>query len=195
MTSFKLFLENSNFLSKNKLVGLPDIEANNVEDVFKVGKVTFDQHKGLGATPNNRNVVYRGFVAELKPSTFLKLVTPADRGEDSKKFVGLIEKGTSLASPTLYISINEEEFENGEPLKVKITGHEGRARTWAFDTINGNVPMPVHFILEGGMRARDLSKKFFDALAETGFIPQDVSKDATPTKVNIGRIFWMGKIL
>lgn len=181
-------------LSKEDFDNLQDPSPANIENCFKVQNVAFDQEKGMGSTPNNRNVKYLGFVMELKPSTFLQLALDADRSDDAKKFVGFIRKHAPLASPTYYVKVNEKEYLSGEPLRVAITGHEGRGRMWAIDELNGNTPTPVHIILDGGMRARDLNEKFFEDLRNVGLISER-EKTGDPQKIPIGRIFWNGKTL
>lgn len=182
-------------ISKDEFEQLPAPGPSTIEDRFKVGKVAFDQRKGFGSVPNNRNVVYLGFVAEMKPSDFLKLAHSGDRNADASKFVGFIHGRAPMGSPTLYVSVNEDEFGKGGELRVRVDGHEGRARTTAFKQLEGDEMVPVHFILNGGMRARDLSEKFFSELRKNGIIREEHAKTADPTSVDIGRIFWMNKTL
>jgi hypothetical protein len=182
-------------ITEQEFKSLPNVDAHNVGDRFKVGKVAFDNRDGFGAVPFNADVDYFGFAAELRPSEFLKLASPADRSDDIKKFVGFIGERAPMGSPTFYINVNESAFEKGEPLRVKISEHEGRGRIGAVKQVNGDEYVPVHLILNGGMRAKNLSKEFFEALRDRGFISQDEPKDAEPSEVDIGRIFWMGKVL
>lgn len=180
-------------ITQKEFDDLPDPSPSNIEDRFKVQKVAFDNQSGFGNTPNGKNVEYAGFVVEMKPSTFLSLATDADRKEDAKKFVGFIRDHAPMASPMLYVTVNEKEYDDGEPLKVRVTQHEGRARMWAIDEVNGNTTVPVHVILNGGMRARNLSEKFFDDLRTRGMVSQRESAKAEPSKIPLGQIFWMGK--
>jgi hypothetical protein len=190
MKTFKQFLsENSDLaqvykLTKEQFDALPEPGPDNMENSFKVQHVAFDQHNGLGATPNHKNIDYIGFTAEMKPSTFLSLALDADRRDDAQKFKGLIAEFAPLSSPQLYISCKEN------PFVVTVKGHEGRGRMWAIDSINGNTPTPVHMILQNGDRARDLTPEFFQNLRLNGIVPEQKTE---PVKVRLGRIFWMGK--
>ncbi len=182
-------------LTPEEIEAVPEVSARNIETRFKVGKVVFDQQKGLGATPNNQEVIYLGCALKLKPSHFLRLAASTDRAEDAKRFVKFIKEGAPLASPTLYVKINEEEWKSGEELRFEVTGHEGRGRMWAIDEVNGNVPVPVHIILRGGMRARHLSEKLFKDLRNVGIYAEGSSKYSKPAVWHFGRIFWDSKII
>jgi hypothetical protein len=168
----------------------------NIEEAFRVQNVAFNQRKGLGGTPNSQNVVYLGFAAEMKPSQFLKVALDADRSDDAKKFVGFIRERAPVASPFLEIRANLREWEeDGAELRVEVKGHEGRGRMWAIDEVNGNTPVPVHFFVLGGNRARHLSEKFFKDFREAGLVKERAGEGAKPTPINFGRIFWNGKTL
>lgn len=198
MISFKAFLaerELPKMLSAEQFDALPEVSASNIAGKFKVGKVAFDNEYGLGATPNNQEVKYLGFAVELTPSQFLRLAHQADRSDDAKKFAGFINDRAPFASPTFYLANNLDKWEKGEPLRVQVRGHEGRGRMWAIRDVEGNVPIPVHVIPNGGVRARDLNTKFFDDLRETGIVYEGGSEHAPPLKLQMGRIFWDGKTL
>ena len=183
-------------LSQEEFDALPGPTAGNLEGSFKVGKVAFDNVNGLGNTPNGQNVIYLGFSAEMKPSTFLNLATTADRSEDAKRFVRFIAERVPFASPFLELAYNEDEWKDGIPLRAEIKNHEGRGRMVAFEEVNGSSTMiPVHFILRNGGRARDLSPKFFEDLRSRGIVYQDGGKLAPPMKLTLGKIFWNGKTL
>jgi hypothetical protein len=177
-------------LSEADFENLSPPDARNIDHRFKVGKVAFDEEKGLGSTPYNQDVIYKGFVAEMKPSSFLKLVPREDRTADANNLETLIRQHAPLASPFLCIKVNMKKYLEGSSLEVKITSHEGRARTWAFDKLNGNVPMPVHFILMDELRAKNLSEEFFKDFRKIGLMGEG---EKTPTSINFGRIFWQGK--
>jgi len=93
------------------------------------------------------------------------------------------------------VQVNLEEWKAGKPLRVTVQQHEGRARAWVVDDLNGNVPTLVHVITWGGIRANDLNKKFFEDLRKVGFVRQGDSKFAAPTPTAMGRIFWNGETL
>jgi hypothetical protein len=171
---------------------LGEISGSNVNDRYRVGRVAFDNEKGMGSTPNGQNVKYLGFVAELRPADFLSFVTKADRSEDAERLEKHIKALAPIAAPQLYVKVNEKEFfQDGKPLLVSISQHEGRARMWAIKALDGNEFIPVQFILNGGMRARNLNEKFFEQLRKTGLVPQD--KKTGPDRINFGRIWWQGK--
>lgn len=199
MLTFKTFLEAEREppfkLTQAEFEKLQPPSVNNVDGAFRVGQVAFDNHRGYGATPNNTEVLYFGFAAEMKPSDFLKLVTYEDRGEDAKKFVRFNEELAPMASPMLYVNANLDEWKKGAKLRIQTQQHEGRGRMWAIKAIEGNVPVPVHFIVNGGYRARDLNKEFFEALRENGIVAQGGSEYLAPFKVDIKRIFWNGETL
>ena len=199
MLTFKTFLEGGREppfkLSRAEFDALQPPSINNVDGAFRVGRVAFDNRRGFGATPNNAEVLYFGFAAELTPRDFLKLVTPADRSEDAKRFIGFIDELAPMASPMLYLKVNLEDWKAGKPLRVEAQQHEGRGRMNALREVEGNVPVPVHFIVNGGYRARDLNKDFFGALRASGIVAQGGSEYLAPYKVALHRIFWNGETL
>lgn len=133
---------------------IPQLSSGNLEGVARVGNVIFDQKNGLGATPNNQNVVYRGFVGMMKPSDFLLFAAKADRGEDAKEVLNLIKDGYGIGSPFLYLKLDNDE--ETSKIKMSIVGHEGRARSVALNTLQPNVNIPVHFFMYGETRARHI---------------------------------------
>ena len=99
-----------------------------------------------------------------------------------------------FGSPMLYIDCNIEDWEEGKAeLWIKVTGHEGRGRMWAFNDVNGAINTPVH-IIGAGLRARNFSKEFFDQLRSKGMIPEEQPKTGKHLPVDFGRIFWNGAI-
>lgn len=143
-----------------EIQSLPVLNANSLEEAARVGKVVFDQKEGLGAVPNNQNVVYRGFVGMMFPKDFMYFAHRADREEDAKNILNLIEQGYGIGSPFLYLDI---EGENPN-LTMRIVGHEGRARCVALNYLQPNVAIPVHFFLGGGLRARSLTDQMIGML-------------------------------
>lgn len=135
-----------------------------IEGKFNVGDVAFDNSGGLGATPNNGNVIYMGATAWIKPSKFREYATASDRSETARELEQLMRQGNAIASPFLSIDIDGDPE---APTRVKVTGHEGRARSDAFKAINGDIPMPVH-IFPSGLRSRDLPDSFFAWIEKHG---------------------------
>lgn len=191
----ELFEATDKRYTEQQFNALKEPSPGNIEGAFRVGKTVFDNENGLGQTPNNQNVIYAGFAVEMKPSTFLRLAAAGDRRDDAQKFAKMMGEYVPFGSPTLYIDCNLEEWQEGTAeLWVKVKSHEGRGRMWAFDQVNGNVPVPVH-VFVAGLRARHLSKEFFDQLRDKGFIPEDQPQNGHHLKVNLGRIFWNGETL
>jgi hypothetical protein len=162
----------------------------NIESAFIVGKTIFDNEYGLGQTPDNSNIIYMGFAMEMNPRDFLGIVSPGDREDDAESIKNKMLDNIPYGSPLLSMQSNFEEWEGGAPLKLKISNHEGRARSLAFSKLNPGLKLPVHVTVRGGMRARDFNEKFFEDLRKMGFIHQDKSLDSRPVKLDIGKIFW-----
>lgn len=182
-------------LSQKEFDDLQGPSAANINDRYKVDKVAFDNHKGFGHTPNNKEVDYLGWTMEMSPRDFIDSVTPADRSEDGKRFVDFINERAPMGAPTLYVKVNEVEFGQGEPLRVLISSHEGRGRMWAIEQVNGPLKVPVHVIPSGGMRARHFDEAFFEALRKRGIVSEGGGKVKDPHHINIGKIYWMGKVV
>lgn len=180
-------------LSSAEIESLPEPSARNMNDRYRVGSVPFDNVKGMGAVPNNQEVDYLGFAVEMSPTDFLKLAARADRGDTAEEINRLLKDGAALGAPYLSITYNAKEFGQGDQLRVEVVGHEGRARALAFHNREGSAKLPVHIFLKGGMRAHDLSERFFEELRKIGMVPERL--DVHPLKVPMGRIFWMGKTL
>jgi hypothetical protein len=170
-----------------KALGAPS--AKNYDTAFRIGLIAFDQQRGLGQTPNNQEVDYLGFGMELYPQEFLGIVHHADRSESAAELERHALDGVPFGSPMLYVKVDMDAFKDGGRLNAKVTGHEGRARTWAFRMAEGDEYLPVHVILRDGLRAKDLSPEFFEALRAEGIVPEAGGK---PRKLRIGRVFWKG---
>lgn len=162
LKSFKQFLEEQDIHAK-KITDAPAWAPKYAESSYQIGTITFSASDGLGAVPYNQSVYYHGFVGLVKPSTFLNLALPHDgqRGEDSSKIEGLVKDGYALGIP--WFSLNTQAVEEGTGL-AKIVGHEGRARMLFIQRELGDVPVPVHFILTGGARSRDLTPEMIQSI-------------------------------
>lgn len=149
----------------------------NSEGRFNVGNVTFDNEKGLGATPNNANVRYMGAVAWMTPGTFRKLAAYADRSDTAKELGQQLKDGKSIGCPFLQLEV---EREGSEIKSVRVVGHEGRARADAVAAANGGEhTIPVH-LFPVHLRARDLTQAFWDHVNTVGIIPERQSKPLNP---------------
>lgn len=154
----------------------------NVDTRFLVGKVLFDNENGIGAVPLNQEVAYRGAVAWMRPHDFLALASRSEhRQETANQLIELINDGRGVATPFLLI-----EFPDGDK-PFRVVGHEGRARTLAFQKLNSNVLMPVqmHFPHK---RARDLSVELLLDLA-SGIAPEGLRYGPTIVP-HIAYFFW-----
>lgn len=142
-----------------EIESIPNMSSSNIEEVFRIGDVVFDQVNGLGAVPNNQNVVYRGFVGMMLPKDFSAFALRADRSEDAKSIVHLMRQGYGVGSPFFQLDIKDIE----NPV-LRIVGHEGRARCVAINSIQPNVAIPVHFFLVNELRARHINDQIVSSL-------------------------------
>ena len=162
--------------------------ADNMDGSYTVGGVKFDNDRGLGSTPIGKNVMYRGAVAFIKPSTFRKLAIESDRSDTATELVQKIQAGVAIATPWLDIDVIGDP---SNPDEVKVTGHEGRARTDAFKIINGDVYMPVQLQLIG-IRARHLTPEFFKWIEKHGLTAE---RSSTKIKLAAEKYFWDGQTI
>ena len=117
--------------------------------------INYDQANGLGAVPDNTNVVYKGFAVEMPVKKFLKLAAFRDFKDDSTSNVGAIQEiiasGQPIASPWLDVDFNSGKI-------PKVTRHEGRTRCEAIRRINGDgATVLVHIFGALGLRSRDIT--------------------------------------
>ena len=167
------------------------ITPDNVDTSYTVSGIKIDNAGGMGSTPQGQNVEYQGFVAQIKISDFLKLATSADREEDANKFVQMLKDGKSIASPFLEVSSTDPDDLASGDLNFTIKNHEGRARIRAVQILKGDIMFPIQFILRGGLRAHHLNSKYFELLKSSKW----KSQDGDLMKINIGNIYWKGKVL
>lgn len=160
----------------------------NVDGQFVVGKVKFDNERGIGSTPNNGNVAYMGAVAWMTPTSFRKLAHHADRGKAARELENLMRGGSAIGCPFLDLAI---ERTDDKIRSIIVKGHEGRARSDAIAKINGsNVLMPVHLFFLGGARARHLDQEIWDHISIHGIRPEDMRTSIDP---GIDHVFVAGK--
>ena len=104
--TFKKYLETGyRQYTEEQIRALPTMNASNIEGVFRVGSVAFDQEKGLGAVPWNRNVDYQGFVGMMYPRDFLSFALTAESEADNRasSLKQAIEAGFAVGSPFLQL--------------------------------------------------------------------------------------------
>lgn len=192
--SFKQFLnEDSSYshlvnsyegtnLSSDEIVKIDEPNPSNFQASYRVGNVYFNNSKGMGAVPDNRNVEYKGFVAFLTPRDFLKLAADHNgkREESAQDFKKVISEGYPIGTPFLDISLSDI----GEGGYATVMGHEGRARMLALASLANDgilglhttTRFPVHFFLYDGLRSRHITEQMIKSLREDGIIPEDSKK-------------------
>ena len=78
------------------LARLRDGQAVDTERDYRANGVTFSAASGAGATPNNENVNYMGFVVWMRPSEFLSLNPPLLQSQTQRgKITAWIHGGAS----------------------------------------------------------------------------------------------------
>jgi hypothetical protein len=122
----------------------------------------FDARNGIGAVPNNQEIDYKGFVKEMSPDEFRRLVPYGVSGDETKDYViDALKEGKKLGQPFLLVEWSEDN-------KVWfVKDHEGRSRMDAIAEVYGQISVPVH-IFPRSMRARDITDEHRNAI----FIPQ-----------------------
>lgn len=167
------------------------ITAANMGGRYRVGKVLVDNKDGLGATPNNQEIEYFGFVGFITPNKFFRLAAHSDtmqeRGEQIEQ--AMREKG--IGNPFLFLKTDSDQAPWGN---IRVDGHEGRARMSVVERLNGaNTPFPVHFFVRQ-LRARHLNLEFFQLLNTHGVTPER-TPESMLVKAGISRVLWAGKDL
>lgn len=137
----------------------------------------FDEH-GIGWTPDQRNVEYRGFAVKMPASRFLGLARgmneAAERADPAGSFRFLtseLRRGEKIAPLSLYAEWDEKAG------TWAVTGHEGRHRALAVQEIVGDpgARVPVAVIPRGELRARHITPD----MRRAPVISEDGSKIAT----------------
>jgi predicted chitinase len=139
-----------------------------------MNEVKIDNYRGWGQTPNNQDIDYFGLRVLMKPSVFLRLALPLDEPTSKNDIIKHLKNGGAIGAPTLYIIIPAEWEKNKFTKKAKIKTHEGRNRMMAIEELYGDVPVEVHLIPEGGMRARHITPEIIQNL-NTILIPESGS--------------------
>ena len=132
----------------------------------KISEYKVDNERGLGSTPYNANVDYRGIRTLMRPSVFLSLASHLAEPSSVDYIVQHLEKGGSLGAPFLIIDIPEQYFE-GDFTGLnfaKVVGHEGRNRMLAIQKVEGDDPVEVHIFGYGEIRARHFNTDMIEQL-------------------------------
>lgn len=157
MITFKQFIAEERTIYAKKIKDPKPWAPNLAERDYRIGEVTFSASSGLGSVPYNQEVNYMGFVGMMKPSTFLELALPHDgqRELDANNIQKLLEEGYACGIPFMQLELKD-------PPRIK--GHEGRARMIAIQNLNGDHPIPVHFLLMNGLRSKNLTPEHLEAI-------------------------------
>lgn len=176
--TFKQYLETGHRqYTKEQIQTLPTMNASNIEGVFRIGEVVFDQKRGLGSVPWNAEVVYKGFVAMMKPADFLSFSYPIESssGERVSNMVEAIEKGFAVGSPFLTLDavtdfIEQQPYNPNEDLLYKhfYANQDEQARE---RYVHSRQARLMHISgHEGRARAMALAKVLRDELIPVHFI-------------------------
>lgn len=146
--------------AKEDISSIPDYNIHNAEGIFKIpckgGYVIFDNERGMGNTPNGRNILYRGCVAIMDMDKLIDCL-PSMRAREQAGFqmIDYIKQGYGIASPLIDVEI--DPYVDQESGVARFVGHEGRARLWAMQKLGvKEVPVQLQFV---GYRARAVTNK------------------------------------
>jgi len=132
---------------------------------MKISEVTIDNRKGLGATPYNQEVDYRGLRVLMKPSVFLDLAAFLPRDNRNTHVEKAIEDGAAIGAPFLIIQIPVAWFDSSDYSEpAQVVSHEGRNRMQIVQELEGNIPIETHLFFRDDIRNRDLTPKIIEAL-------------------------------
>lgn len=128
-------------------------------------EVRIDNEEGWGSVPYNKDVDYFGLRVLMRPSTFLRLARPLSEPVSRDDIAQHIQGGGSIGAPFLDINV-PPEWDDGrfEDASARVVGHEGRNRMMAIQQVEGDEPVEVHLFPKGGLRRRDLTPEFIDAM-------------------------------
>lgn len=143
-----------------------------------------DNERGVGATGNNGNVLYMGFVAFIRPSDFFELAWKDNSRQDRSELMTSTIEERGMGTPFLLVSPEKYESPWGQ---LKVTGHEGRARMTIIEKLNGNKPFPVHIFPGPELRARHMDAAFFEAMKTIK------NQDGKPCKLELSKVFCNSK--
>ena len=154
-----------------EIKALPKFSRQSAEKAYRLtDSIYIDNVHGIGQTPDNRSVMYKGFVANLSLDTFKRLAKPStDDHERAEPLIEKIRDGYGIGSPCLYIDVDSFIHDTSE--LPQVTGHEGRARCTALQQL-GVTTMPIQFLISG-YRARHIkSVTDFHAYLNAGLVAE-----------------------
>ena len=155
-----------------EILALPEFSRQSAEEAYRLtDSIYIDNVRGIGQTPDNQSVMYKGFVAQLSLDWFLRMALPTNDGvERSSALIEKIKQGYGIGCPCFYLDINSYIKET--PDLPVITGHEGRARCIALQAL-GLKTIPIQFLFVG-YRARNVkSVADFTAYLNAGLKDQN----------------------
>ena len=134
---------------------------------MKISEVVIDNRNGIGATPYNQEVNYRGLRVQMKPSVFLDLAAFLRSDDRNRHVTQAILDGVAIGAPFLIIQIPAAWFDSqdySEP--AQIVGHEGRNRMQSVQDAEGNAAIETHLFFRDDIRNRDLTPEIIEALSQ-----------------------------
>jgi hypothetical protein len=167
-------------ISDLSLARLRDGQAVDAERDYRANGVTFSAPSGAGATPNNENVNYLGFVVWMRPSEFLSLNPPLPQTQAQRSKIEAWHKslaqGVKLGPPMLYVDLEDDAMDDDNNVlngNFVVRNHEGRHR---MKTLMGlsDEPVPIHVFPGHRLRARHFRR--FDFGGAT-FRPRSMASD------------------
>jgi hypothetical protein len=169
MKTFKQFLEalNQDDLKYYKVIenpeSIPEFSWKDCEDQYRVGKVIFDNKKGLGSTPNTQNIKYIGMVAMMTIDNYLAIAADHEgqREQSALDIKEAIEAGYGIGAP--WLEIEMDDFTDEKP--ARCIGHEGRARLISCKKYFGLTEVPVQ-IWFPGFRNRHITSEVLQWLKD-----------------------------
>lgn len=153
------------------LSALRDGQTMDAEQDYRASGVTFSSSSGAGATPNNKNVNYMGFVVWMRPSEFLRLNPPLPQSQMQRSKLHAwhdsLNKGVTLGPPMLYVDLEDEAMDDRDNVlngHFVVKSHEGRHRMKAVSEISDE-PVPVHVFPGHQLRARHFKRFDFGSVS------------------------------
>lgn len=140
-------------------------------------KVKYDNSKGWGAVPYNKDIDYFGLQLVTTPKKFLEMAAMLNR-EDAASTDAIkahIESGGGIGTPFLDVEFEDNDG-NAAPIPW-IKGHEGRNRAYAIMELHGaDTEMLVHILPRGGLRKRHITDEMKEALMKHVYAEKSTTK-------------------
>lgn len=157
----------------------------------QIGKVKYDSVEGLGAHSDNRHVEELGFVALMKPTSFLYVVNKIrkQRVKNDQTHMDYVQKhlrdGESIGAPRIYLEIDGDD--------IKVISHEGRHRATNINKIQPNKDLMVHVIIRKsniGKGRKGITRQHFEEI-NWRIVPQEkYDKEAARPVFMFRHAFW-----